>query len=188
VALEGYGKDALTAAENQRSLSSVDSSVGPRVAWPRISPSARRREIVQIPPLNDNDLKELEGKPVVAKIATTSSKGEVRISPVWFGADNGTFVINTFEDSGLIKNLRQNPKCSLLIDTTEWPYVGVHYWGTATVEGPENDIDGMEKMFAPYVGNHEASNAYSQKLVAWGKRVYVRFRPERKTTWDFTQG
>ncbi len=142
---------------------------------------------MQIPPLNANDLKELEGKPIVAKIATTSSKGEVRISPVWFGADNGTFVINTFEDSGLVKNLRQNPKCSLLIDTTEFPYVGAHYWGTATVEGPENDVSGMGKLFAHYVGNDEAATEYAQKLVGWGKRVYVRFRPERKTTWDFTQ-
>ncbi len=67
--------------------------------------------------------------------------------------------------------------------------MGVHYWGTATVEGPENDLPGMGKLFSRYVdGSEEKARAYGEKLVAWGKRVYVRFRPERKTTWDFRQG
>lgn len=143
---------------------------------------------MQIPPLNDKDLKGLLGQSIVAKIATTSAKGDVRISPVWFSAQDGTIVMNTFEDSGLVKNLRGNPKCSMMIDTNEWPYIGAHYWGTATVEGPENDADGIAKMFAPYVGGDEQGTEYAKQLIGWGKRVYVRFRPERKTTWDFRQG
>ncbi len=143
---------------------------------------------MQIPALNEKDLKELAGKPLVAKIATTSAKGEVRISPVWFGSQDGSFVMNTFEDSGLVRNLKGNPKCSLLIDTTEFPYIGVHYWGTATVEGPENDAEGMGTLYAGYVGSEEAATEYAKQLIGWGKRVYVRFRPERSTTWDFRQG
>jgi len=142
----------------------------------------------QMPPLSDEGLKELLSQPLVAKLATQSPKGDLRISPIWFGAEDGTIVMNTFEDSGLVKNLRRNPKCSLLIDTTEYPYHGVHYWGTATIEGPENDVGGMAKMFAPYRDGEEAATEYSKQLVSWGKRVYIRFTPERKTTWDFRQG
>jgi hypothetical protein len=96
--------------------------------------------------------------------------------------------MNTFDDSGLVRNLKRNPKCSLMIDTTAFPYIGVHYWGTATVEGPENDVNGMGKLYASYRGDQETATQYSQGLVGWGKRVYVRFRPERSTTWDFRQG
>jgi len=144
--------------------------------------------MAQMPPLSDEGLKELLSKPLVAKLATQSPKGDLRISPIWFSAEDGTILMNTFEDSGLVKNLRRNPKCSMLIDTTEYPHHGVHYWGTATVEGPENDVSGMAKMFASYQGGVEAATEYSKQLVAWGKRVYVRFRSERKTTWDFRQG
>jgi PPOX class probable F420-dependent enzyme len=143
---------------------------------------------VQVPALNEEGLKDLLSRPVVAEIATTSAKGEVRITPVWFGAENGTLVMNTFEDSEMARNLKRNPKCSLLIDSVEWPYIGVHYWGTATVEGPENDVAGIGKLFARYVGSEEAATDYAKKLAEWGNRVYVRFRPERSTTWDFRGG
>ena len=143
---------------------------------------------MQIPTLNEEGLKELVSKPVVAKLATTSAKGDVRITPIWFGAQDGTLVMNTFEESGMVRNLKGNPKCSLLIDTTDWPYIGVHYWGTATVEGPEDDAEGMGTLYSGYVGGEEAAREYAKQLIGWGKRVYVRFRPERSTTWDFRGG
>ena len=142
----------------------------------------------QMPPLSDEGLKELLSQPLVAKLATQSSKGELRISPMWFKAENGSIVMNTWEETGPAKNLKGNPKCSILIDTTDFPYCGVHFWGTATVEGPENDVSGMAKMFAPYRDGEEQATEYAKQLIGWGKRIYIRFRPARKTTWDFRQG
>ena len=143
----------------------------------------------QMPPLNDDGLKELLSQPLVGKLATQSPKGELRISPMWFMAkDDGSIMMSTWEDTGPVRNLKGNPKCSLLIDTTEFPYHGVHFWGTATIEGPENDVGGMAKMFAPYRDGEEAATEYAKQLIGWGKRVYIRFTPARKTTWDFRQG
>jgi hypothetical protein len=139
--------------------------------------------------LNENDLAGLLKQPLVGKLATQSSKGEIRISPVWFGAEpDGSILMNTFEDSGMVKNIGSNPKCSLMVDTTEFPYIGVHYWGTASVEGPANDVEGMARLFASYRGGEQVATEYAKQLISWGKRVYVRFRPQRNTTWDFRQG
>ena len=75
---------------------------------------------------------------------------------------------------------------SLVIDSQEWPYIGVHYWGTATIEGPENDADAIGRLFAKHFnGDLKAATDYGRQLMGWGKRVFVRFRPERSTTWDF---
>lgn len=139
----------------------------------------------QMPPLSEEGLKELLAQPLVAKLATTSAKGEVRITPLWFGADNGTILLNTWEDTAAVRNLKHNPRCSLLIDTTDFPYTGVHYQGTATVEGPENDTKGMARLFAPYRGGEDAATEYAGQLIGWGKRVYIRFRPEHEVGWDF---
>jgi PPOX class probable F420-dependent enzyme len=141
----------------------------------------------EMPQLNDDALKELLSKPLVAKLATTSQAGAIRITPIWFGAENGTILMSTWEDTAAVKNLKRDPKCSLLIDTTDFPYTGVHYWGSATVEGPENDVDGMAKLFASYRGGQEAATEYAKQLIGWGKRVYIRFTPERNTGWDFRQ-
>ena len=141
---------------------------------------------MKVPPLNEKDLKNLQTQPIVAKIATTSRKGDIRITPIWFGDEGDSFLMNTFEDSGVVRNLRRNPRCSLVIDSLEWPYIGVHYWGTATIEGPENDADAIGRLFAKHFnGDLKAATDYGRQLMGWGKRVFVRFRPERSTTWDF---
>ena len=143
---------------------------------------------MKVPPLNEEGMKELLSKPLDAKLATTSATGDVRISPLWFIAHGETIMMNTFENSEAVKNLKRNPQGSLLIDLREEVGFGVHYWGTATIEGPDNDASGMGKMFARYVGDEEAATEYAQNLIAWGKRVYIRFRPERNVTWDFREG
>jgi len=141
---------------------------------------------MKVPPLNDADLKALLAQPLVAKIGTISPKGDVRMSPVWFGDEGESILANTFEDSELVRNLRADPKCSFMVDSRDFPYIGVHYWGSATVEGPEDDVEGIAKLFTPYRDNdHAAAAEYAKTLIGWGTRVYVRFRPQRKTTWDF---
>ena len=141
---------------------------------------------MKLQPLNEQDLKDFLSQPLVAKIATVSRKGDIRITPIWFGDEGDSILMNTFEDTGLVHNLRGNPKCSLVVDSRDWPYFGVHYWGRATVEGPENDVDGIARLFAPYLKDDlQAATEYAKTLIGWGKRVYVRFRPERSTSWDF---
>jgi hypothetical protein len=143
---------------------------------------------MKLKPLDDAGLKELLSQPLIAKLATTSPKGNVRISPLWFRAEpDGSLLINTFEDSAPVKNLRKNGRASVLVDSRDWPYYGVHYWGTGAIEGPENDEAGIAAMFAPYVGSLEGATEYAKTLISYGKRVYIRFRPARKTSYDFRQ-
>ena len=142
---------------------------------------------MQVPPLKDKDLKDLLAQPLLAKIASASRTGDIRITPIWFGDEGGSIVMNTFENSGLVRNLRRSPKCSLMVDSPDFPYIGVHYWGTATVEGPEDDVEGIAKLFAPYRASLDEAREYAKVLISWGTRVYVRFTPQRKTTWDFRQ-
>jgi hypothetical protein len=141
---------------------------------------------MKLKPLDAAALKELQSQPIVAKLATTSKSGDVRITPIWFRAEpDGSILLNTFEDSAPVKNLRRDPKCALLIDSRDWPYYAIHYWGMATIEGPENDADGIAAMFAPYVGSPEGAVEYAKTLISYGKRIYIRFRPDRNVSYDF---
>jgi Pyridoxamine 5'-phosphate oxidase len=143
---------------------------------------------MKLKPLDDAALKELQSQPIVAKLGTTSKSGDVRITPIWFRAESdGSILLNTFADSAPVRNLRRNPKCSLLIDSRDWPYYAIHYWGTATIEGPEDDAAGIAAMFTPYVGTLEGATDYAKTLISYGKRVYIRFRPVRNVSYDFRQ-
>jgi hypothetical protein len=66
----------------------------------------------------------------------------------------------------------------------------VHFWGSATIEGPEDDPNAIGRLFAPYRGDLETATAYAKDLISYGlgKRVFIRFRPERQAAWDFSQG
>ncbi len=143
---------------------------------------------MQVPPLNEKDLNDLLSKPLVAKLATASRNGDIRITPIWFGHRDGALLMSTFEDSAAVRNIKRNPKCSVLVDSVDWPYIGVHFWGAASIEGPENDPDAIGRLFAPYVGDLAGATEYGKKLIGWGKRVFIRFRPQRSTTWDFREG
>ncbi|HEX5480662.1 MAG TPA: pyridoxamine 5'-phosphate oxidase family protein [Dehalococcoidia bacterium] len=143
---------------------------------------------MELQPLAEAELKKMLSEPFVAKLATASKSGEIRITPIWFHAEpDGSFLLNTFEDSAPVKNLRRDPKASLLIDSRDWPYYAVHYWGTAEVEGPKDDAEGIAKMFTPYVGSPEGATDYAKTLISYGTRVYIRFRPDRAVSYDFRQ-
>jgi len=147
-------------------------------------------------PLSNEARAELLQLPGTAVVATNNADGTIRMTPLTFEAqDDGSIRFTTFENSALVKNLRADSRCSALIDATApWPDgpdpgYGVHWWGTGTVEGPENDIDGMGAMLARYVdGNVEKAKAYAEMLVSYGDRVYVRFEPDRDVNWDFRMG
>ena len=142
----------------------------------------------QMPPLSDESLKEMLSQPLVAKLATISSKGNPHISALWFEERNGDIFFNTWGTTRAARNLNNNSKASLLIDTPEMPHAGIHYSGTAVVEGPANDQESMGKMFARYMGGDvAAATEYAGQLIGMGERIYIRFTPEKHVAWDFSQ-
>ena len=146
-----------------------------------------QEKILQVPSLSDDEKNRLLSAPLVAKLGTLSSSGDIRMTPIWFGRQpDGTFLLNTWADTGAARNVSSHPRCSLMIDQSETqPYYGVHMRGTAAVEGPENDEEGIARLFAPYKGSLEEAREYARQLIGWGKRVYIRFTPDRENTWDF---
>ena len=53
----------------------------------------------------------LASKPMFAKIATTNEEGWPMISPVWYSWDGSSFLIISKERTGMVRNLRRDPRC-----------------------------------------------------------------------------
>lgn len=144
---------------------------------------------MKVPHLSDEALNELLSRAVVAELATTKPNGDLRITPIWFGHQDGSILMSTWENTVAARNIKRNPRCSMMIDYAEaQPYYGVHFYGTASIEGPENDPDAIARLFTPYIGSYDGAFQYAQTLISWGKRIFIRFTPERKVSWDFRQG
>jgi hypothetical protein len=137
--------------------------------------------------LSESDIDALLAQPLVAKVATHGKGGEMRITPVWFRKDGDGLLINTLQQTDLAHNLQLDPRCSVLIDTTDLPNVmAVHYWGSAQVE-PDADAEGIASIIERYVGSRETALGFAQRNLSMGPVVYVRFKPERSVSWDLRQ-
>jgi nitroimidazol reductase NimA-like FMN-containing flavoprotein (pyridoxamine 5'-phosphate oxidase superfamily) len=59
-------------------------------------------------------------QPVLARLATSNPKTQQpHVVPVWFGWDGECLWISAFASTRKIKDLRRNPRCSVLIEPQE---------------------------------------------------------------------
>lgn len=82
------------------------------------------------------------------KLATISADGAPHVAPIWFIHDSGTLVFNTWHESAKARNLRRDPRASLVVDLEEPPYAFVIVRGTVTLS---DDLDEV-KRFATDIG------------------------------------
>lgn len=143
---------------------------------------------MELPAMSDQELESFLQEPWVAKLATLNPDGSIQMTPLWFEKTDGGFRFNTWEKTDAAQNLQNDSRASLLIDSTEFPYRGVHYTGEAEVDNEASDAEEIAEMYERYRGDYETALEYANDLTSMGKRVFIRFRPDEKVTWDFGKG
>ena len=63
-----------------------------------------------------------------------NADGTVHLTAVYFKYDNGDIIIGTQDVSRKVRNIKQNPNVTLLIDNQAPPWKGVIVYGTAELE------------------------------------------------------
>jgi PPOX class probable F420-dependent enzyme len=117
-----------------------------------------------------------------AKIATVNEEGWPQISPVWYSWDGESFLVVTKERTGLVKNLRRDNKCGLLVDNFELPYARVSVQGEVEFLGADFDyVEPMREMVLRYLGPE--GMAYAESTFAF-PRVPLRIWPRKMATWN----
>lgn len=144
---------------------------------------------MQVPGLSDEELDAfLREGAWVAKVATHNEDGTIRITPLWYEVEDGGLRFNTWERTEAAANLRRDPRASVLVDSTEQPYMGVHFTGEAEVDTEASTPEQIGEMFARYRGGYQPAVEYAQALTGMGKRVFIHFEPTDSVTWDFSKG
>lgn len=117
-----------------------------------------------------------------AKIATVNQDGVPTISPVWYTWDGESFLVITKERTGLVKNLRRDPRCGLLVDNYELPYARVSVQGDVEFLGEDFDyIAPMREMVLRYLGPEGME--YAESTFDF-PRVPIRIRPRKLASWN----
>ena len=107
---------------------------------------------------------------------------------MWYAADpDGTVFMTTFAKSQKAVNLRRDPRCALLIEggRTYEELKGLLIRGLAVLEHDEEKVlDVLERVHAKYRMPGSAGGLRDAMRAQARKRVVIRVRPERVSSWD----
>ncbi|MFF4498271.1 PPOX class F420-dependent oxidoreductase [Streptomyces sp. NPDC001272] len=124
-----------------------------------------------------DDLKRLlDEAPVFATVATVQPDGSPQLSVVWVARDEDDLLISTTVGRRKEKNLRRDPRVSVMINPHNAPYTYAEVRGTATLttEGGQELIDTLSRK---YTGKDYSDFNPAAKDDA--ERVVVRITPRK---------
>jgi len=107
---------------------------------------------------------------------------------MWYVVDpDGSVLMTTFAKSQKAVNLRRDPRCALLVESgkTYDELEGVLIRGRATLEpGEEKVLDVLERVHVKHGMPGSGAEVREAMRGQARKRVVVRVRPERISSWD----
>nr|WP_239154780.1 PPOX class F420-dependent oxidoreductase [Streptomyces sp. SID14446] len=120
--------------------------------------------------------KLIDDNPVFATIATIQPDGSPQLTITWLGRDGDDLLVSTTVGRRKEKNLRDDPRITVMINPPNAPYTYAEIRGTATLttEGGQELIDELSRK---YTGKDYADFNPASKDDA--ERVVVRVTPRK---------
>ncbi|MEU2227920.1 PPOX class F420-dependent oxidoreductase [Streptomyces sp. NPDC018347] len=125
--------------------------------------------------LSDRLKSLLDGK-VFIVVGTVQPDGSSQMSPVWVKRDGDTLLFSTTVDRRKYKNLRRDPRVTVVVVDPEQPYEYAEIRGTVdtTTEGGQDLID---ELSVKYTGKKYAD--FNPASAQDAERVVVRIQPRK---------
>ncbi|KUL52879.1 pyridoxamine 5'-phosphate oxidase [Streptomyces sp. NRRL F-4489] len=126
--------------------------------------------------LLSDKLKELLDSPVFVTVATIQPDGSPQLSPVWVKRDGEDLLISTTVGRRKERNLRRDPRISVVLQPFDAPYTYAEIRGEAivTTEGGQELID---ELSLKYTGKKYAE--FNADAANDNERVVVRITPRK---------
>ncbi|MEV4916496.1 PPOX class F420-dependent oxidoreductase [Streptomyces tirandamycinicus] len=121
-------------------------------------------------------LKEILDGPVFVDLATIQPDGSPQVSPVWVKRDGDELLISTTLGRRKERNLRRDPRASVVVQPFDAPYTYAEVRGTVTLteEGGQELID---ELSMKYTGKSYAE--FNPEAGKDAPRVVVRLTPRK---------
>ncbi|WP_420309156.1 PPOX class F420-dependent oxidoreductase [Streptomyces sp. YS-B37] len=122
------------------------------------------------------DLKKLIDGPVFATVATVQEDGSPQLTVTWLARDGDDLLISTVAGRQKERNLRKDPRITVMINPADAPYTYAEVRGTAivTAEGGQELIDSLSQK---YVGKNYAD--FNPASRDENQRVVIRVIPRK---------
>ena len=142
-------------------------------------------EYPQLPAISDEKLVSFLETAQFARLGTFNEDGTIHITPVFFKYQDGQILIATQDPSRKVRNIKRNNNVSVLIDTTEVPFLGALIYGKAELD--YDDV--ISKRIAIFEKrlSREEGETYARRLSGKWKCVIVRITPDHIASFDYSK-
>ncbi|MCP2257057.1 PPOX class probable F420-dependent enzyme [Streptoalloteichus tenebrarius] len=121
-------------------------------------------------------LKELLDAPTFVTLVTLQPDGSPQASPVWAKRDGDDILISTTVGRQKERNLRRDPRTTVVVQPFDDPYVYAEIRGEATLS-PEGGQELIDELSVKYTGTKYAE--FNPAAGTEGQRVVVRITPRK---------
>ena len=126
-------------------------------------------------PVTADRFEELTREPLLAVLATVNPDGTPQATPLWYHYDGEYFIVTCYAYRIKARNIRQNPKVSLVVVDADAK--GLVVRGTAEIV-EKGAQEATLRNAVRYLGQ-EKGREMGARLNASGPRVKIRITPER---------
>ena len=139
----------------------------------------------QKPPLTDDELKTFLKDAPIARLGTMNPDGTIHLAALWFVYQDGDIVLGTQDTTNKVRNIRQNPNVTVLVDVEGPPLKGVLIYGRAELDY-EDVIAKRIAIFEKYMPSENARGLAATLAESWPP-VIIRVKPERVSSYDYAK-
>ena len=143
------------------------------------------RTYPQRSPLTETELENFLHEAPIARVGSVNPDGTVHLAALWFTYEEGEIVFGTQDMTNKVRNIKQNPSVTVLIDVEGPPLRGVLIYGSAELDY-ENVVEKRIVIFEKYMPNKNARQL-AENLANNFKPVIVRVKPKRISSYDYTK-
>jgi hypothetical protein len=107
------------------------------------------------------------------------------LSPVWFEWRDGGFnVWASPSDKGKIAHIRREPRVSIVVANSDWPYKGIEVRGEARLSEDADEFFGVLGRTARRYFGEDVGAGFAASFTTPG--VVIRIEPGDLRAWDYT--
>ena len=130
--------------------------------------------------LKVEDLGDLLEQPILAMLATRRKDGRILISPVWHEWVDGGFLMTTWANDIKSKNIKADPRITVMVAEQEPPYRSIELSGEATIEAVDDHMPIMRRLAERYVAEPGYAETFREDKIE-----VIRLMPGTIRAWDF---
>ncbi|HVN53647.1 MAG TPA: pyridoxamine 5'-phosphate oxidase family protein [Anaerolineaceae bacterium] len=124
---------------------------------------------------------------LLARIATTGKNGQPHVVPVWYLWEDGALWISSFASTRHVRELRADPRCSILIDeapTGEINYGVIFEGRVELITEPRELVEAMaEKIYTRYLGPVGVKKPDPQSWIYDPENLIIKLTPDWMKVW-----